>query len=81
MGLGPGEVTWMLAKNNARPQESRECTSIEPVPLQVPVGMPPLPKRETDPRGGEERNRVLIIDQVPDEQDGPGPGVVIIDLC
>ena len=68
----------MLA--NARPQQSRESTSIEPVPLQVPVGIP-LPKRETDPRGGEKRNHVLIIDQVPDETDSTAPGVVIIDLC
>jgi hypothetical protein len=71
----------MLANTNARPQESRASTSIEPVPLQVPVGIPPLPKRETDPRGGEERNHVLIIDQVPDESDSTVPGVVIIDLC
>lgn len=70
----------MLA-NTARPRESRASASIEPVPLQVPVGIPPLRRRETDPRGGEERNHVLIIDQAPDESDGPVPGVVIIDLC
>jgi hypothetical protein len=71
----------MLANANARPHESRESSSIEPVPLQVPVAIPSLPKRETDPRGGGERNHVLIIDQVPDESDSTPPGVVIIDLC
>lgn len=72
----------MLANTNARPQESRASTSIEPVvPLHVPVGIPPLPKRETDPRGGGQPSHVLIIEQVPDESDDAFPGVIVIDLC
>jgi hypothetical protein len=79
VGSGAVKVAWMLA--NGRLQGSRENSSIEPVPLQVPVAIPSRPRQEIIPRGGGDRSTVIVIDQSTDEPDGPTPGVVIIDLC